>query len=76
VTVGLQNRAVPYEPSRTGVCLVRIEAQDSGVLITLRTNADVQQVSTEQILVVADVEVAVQVVREFLIGFTVASKGH
>jgi predicted alpha-1,6-mannanase (GH76 family) len=76
VTVGLENGAVPYEPSRTGICLVRIEAQDSGVLITLRTNADVEQVSTEQVLVVADINAAVQVVREFLTEFTVVSKGH
>lgn len=35
-----------------------------------------RRVSTEQILVVADIDTAAQVVREFLTEFTVLSKGH
>jgi hypothetical protein len=57
-------------PSRTGVCVVRIEAQASSVLITLRTNTDIEQISTERVVVVADIEAATQVVREFLAGFS------
>jgi hypothetical protein len=52
--------------SRVGICLVRIERQGSGVLITLRTNDDIEQVSTERVRTVADVAAAVQIVREFL----------
>jgi hypothetical protein len=63
-----------YDPSRTGVCVVRIEEQGSGVLITLRTNADIGQVSMERTLVVADVEVAVQAVWEFLVAFAARSQ--
>lgn len=57
------------DPSRTGICVVRIEEQGSGVLITLRVNADVEQVSTERVLVVANVDAAVRAVREFLVAF-------
>jgi hypothetical protein len=50
----------------TGVCVVRVEAQSIGILITLRINPDAEQVSTERVLKVADVETAVQIVSEFL----------
>jgi hypothetical protein len=55
--------------------LVRIEAQGCGVLITLRTNDDIRQFSTERIDTVADVGTAVQMVREFLITFAQRSQG-
>jgi hypothetical protein len=54
--------------------VVRIERQRSGVLITLRTNADVAQVSAERVIVVADVEAAVEAIREFLVGFAASSR--
>ena len=60
---------------RTGVCLVRIERQGSGVLITLRTNDDIRQLSTERVDTVADVGAAVQMVREFLTTFARCSQG-
>jgi hypothetical protein len=50
--------------------VVRIEAQAGGVLITLRTNTDIEQVSTERVVVVADIDAATRVVREFLAGFS------
>jgi hypothetical protein len=63
----------PVAPSpripRTGVCLIRIEIQQRGPLITLRTNDDIQQVSTERVQVVADVDTAVDAVRTFLDAF-------
>jgi hypothetical protein len=49
--------------------VVRIEKQGSGVLITLRTNDDIEQLSTERVFTVADVSAAVKVVREFLTAF-------
>jgi hypothetical protein len=55
--------------SRTGLCILRIETQAKGVLITLRTNPDIEQVSGEKVSSVADVEAAVQSVREFLLAF-------
>lgn len=56
-----------YPP--TGVCVVRVEVQSRGILITLRINPDVEQVSTERVLKVADVETAIQIVSEFLDSF-------
>lgn len=58
-------------PNRTGVCLVRIEAQDDGTLITVRLNSDVGQVSTERMNSFQDVEAAVEAVRDFLTAFAV-----
>jgi hypothetical protein len=62
--------------SRAGVCVVRIETQGSGVLITLRTNNDIEQVSTERVCTVADVGAAVQMVREFLTSFARRSRAE
>jgi hypothetical protein len=59
----------PTRPPRTGVCLVRIERQRRGVLVTLRTNDDIEQLSTERARVVADVAEAVRAVRDFLEAF-------
>jgi hypothetical protein len=50
----------------SGVCLIRVEAQRRGVLITLRMIPDADQVSSERVRKAADVETAVQIVREFL----------
>jgi hypothetical protein len=58
---------------RTGVCVVRVENQRRGLLITVRTNADVAQLSAERVKVVADVEAAVEAVRAFLVAFTANS---
>ncbi|MEV7888637.1 hypothetical protein ACWD3I_20245 [Streptomyces sp. NPDC002817] len=55
-----------HEPNRTGVCLIRIEVQRGGVLVTVRQNPDIEQVSTERVLTFPDVESAVAAVREFL----------
>ena len=63
-------------PGRTGVCLVRIESQRSGVLITLRTNPDIDQISTERVVVMADIGAATEAVRSFLIAFTRAAQGE
>jgi hypothetical protein len=61
-------------PPRTGVCVVRIERQRSGILITLRTNADLAKLPVEQVIVVADVEAAVATVRRFLVAFAATSR--
>jgi hypothetical protein len=51
------------------VCIVRIESERHGVLITVRTNADVEQLSAERVIVVTDVDAAAKEVREFLVQF-------
>jgi hypothetical protein len=66
---------VRHDTLRTGVCVVRIQAQGD-VLITVRTNADIEQVSTERVVTLADIETAVQTVRRFLTAFAEASKGR
>lgn len=55
--------------SPTGVCVIRVEVQRRGILITLRINPDAAQVSTERVRRVADVETAVQIVSDFLGSF-------
>lgn len=58
-----------HGPSKSGVCVVRIERQRRGMLITLRIIPDVTQVSTVRVEVVADIETALKTVREFLVTF-------
>jgi hypothetical protein len=59
---------------RTGVCVVRVESQRRGMLVTVRTNADIAQLSAERVQVVADIEAAVEVVRAFLAVFAATSR--
>jgi hypothetical protein len=65
---------VRANPGPTGVCLVRIQSQCRGLLITLRTNPDIEQVSTERVVVVTDIPTAMQVVWDFLTAFTQAAQ--
>jgi hypothetical protein len=74
VTATCQAGGMRHDPWRTGVCVVRIEIQRSGVLITLRTNADVTRPSAERVVVLADVNAAVEAVREFLVVFNTTSR--
>jgi hypothetical protein len=59
-----------HPSNRTGVCLVRIEAQGDSNLIRVTWNPDVEQVSTECVRPFEDVESAVEAVRDFLTAFT------
>lgn len=60
-----------HAPNRTGVCLVRIESQGDSILIRVRWNPDVEQVSTERVSSYEDVESAVEAVRSLLAAFVV-----
>jgi hypothetical protein len=56
---------------RTGVCVVRIEVQESGLhLITLVMNPDIDEVTDERSYKSMDVNAAVAAVRQFLVDFT------
>jgi hypothetical protein len=66
VTADHETLIMRYHISRTGVCIVRIESERDRVLITVRTNADIAQLSAERVIVVTDVEAAANEVREFL----------
>jgi hypothetical protein len=63
-----------HASNRTGVCLIRIEEQGDEVLIRVRWNPDVDQVSTERVIPCTDVDSAVAAVRELLTGFVVGEE--
>jgi hypothetical protein len=58
---------------RAAVCVVRVERQDAGLLITLMVNADIDQCSRQQVLHLADIDAALDAVRHFLAQFADSS---
>jgi hypothetical protein len=50
----------------TAVCVIRVERQSTGPLITLRVNYDIVRHSTDAPRITTDVEEALVAVREFL----------
>jgi hypothetical protein len=65
---------VRNEPRPTGVCLIRVEIRDDGLLVTVRTNPDIEQVELEEVRHMADAESVVRVVRDFISAFAKQSK--
>lgn len=61
----MRRPSVDRRPSRMGVCVIRVELQGAGALITLRSNIDIANVSGESSLVVADTDAALAAVRAF-----------
>jgi hypothetical protein len=56
---------------RAGVCIIRVEAQESGaLLITVVMNANIDDASAENSRQTPDVDTALAVVRGFLVDFT------
>jgi len=55
---------------QAAVCVVRVERQDAGLLITLVINADIDQVSKQQLAYFADIDAALDAIRHFLVQFT------
>lgn len=53
----------------TGVCIVRVEQQPSGYLITVRTTPDVDEASAERVVTVGRAEEALRLVHQFLVGY-------
>ena len=74
VTDACQAGGVSNEPSRTGVCVIRITAQGSRMFITLRENADVERIPADRTSNMGDVNEAVLAVHEFLTSFVAASR--
>jgi hypothetical protein len=58
-----------HSPQRTAVCVVRAERQETGLLITLVINPDIEEISAQRSLRVADIDAALDAVRQFLVGF-------
>ncbi len=59
-----------HSPQRTGICLIRIEAQGASYLITVRRNRDVGGRSADAITSFSETERALEAVRTFLRQFT------
>ena len=57
-------------PPRTGVCLVRIEAQDTSFLITVRRIREISNPADEVVTRFSEAEPALMAVRNFLEQFT------
>ena len=57
------------QPTRTGVCVLRLEHQQSGVLVSLRLNPDISQWSLERERQFSDTDAALQAVRDFVQAF-------
>jgi sugar/nucleoside kinase (ribokinase family) len=74
VTGACQASGVSNEPSRTGVCVIRITAQGSRMFITLRENANVERIPADRTSKMSDVNEAVLAVHEFLTSFVAASR--
>ncbi|MGW5365706.1 hypothetical protein [Actinopolymorpha pittospori] len=53
----------------TAICIIRMEPQADGMLISVRVNPDIQEISGERRYHFADVEQAVCAVRDFLEGY-------
>ena len=69
VTGALHAASMTSARARTGVCVVRVEAQAHGALITLRLIPDIERLVTGAESSSADAEIAIRIVREFLLSF-------
>lgn len=58
-----------------GVCLLRVEVEDRGLLITIRTSRDVEDRAVQACRVVATVDDALALVREFLLAAAAPGSG-
>ena len=56
-------------PTVTAVCILRMECQGSGLLISLRLTSDIRQASGELERSFADIDQALGAVREFMEAF-------
>lgn len=57
---------MPMPANRTGVCVLRVQRQPSGLLITVLMNPDVDTRTAEESRRLPDVEAATAAVHEFL----------
>jgi hypothetical protein len=61
-------------PPRAGVCIVRAERQDAGMLISLVIAANTEEISGQRSMHVTDIDAALDAVRQFLIRFAGSSR--
>lgn len=55
--------------SPSGVCVLRVEPQATGVLITLRMNANIEDAGGERVRTVTEIDSAMKILRSFLIHY-------
>lgn len=67
--VGGQAAAMRYRPPRTGLCIIRLECEGARVLVSVRLSADITERSGERQYRFADIDQALQVVRDFMTSF-------
>ena len=60
---------------RTGVCIVRMEAQETHLLYTVVLNPDVSTTTGERSSSFANLEQVIQEVRQFLLAFEASNGG-
>ena len=58
-----------HQVARAGVCVIRLERQRSGILVSVLLSKDVSQRSTERELRFDDADEALQAVRDFVQAF-------
>jgi hypothetical protein len=68
-----ENMCQISNPPRAALCVIRAERQGTGLLITLVVTEDVEDISDQRSLHVADIGDAVDAVRHFLIRFAGSS---
>jgi len=54
---------------RVGVCVIRVETQGDRLLITIRTNPDIERQSCEKVQIVPDESALIEIIRSFLAKF-------
>jgi hypothetical protein len=69
VTLGRHDLAMPSPPAPTGVCILRVNVQPQGLLITLTVNRDIGNASTEPTVHFSDIREATTAVVAFLESF-------
>jgi hypothetical protein len=67
--MAVHHREMRHNPGSTAVCIVRVERQGDGLLITLLTNSNIAEASSERSTKLTGIDEALAAVREFLVGF-------
>jgi hypothetical protein len=53
--------------------VIRIETSETGLLFTIRTNADIERTAVDQVQHMVDIESVIGALRHFLAGFGTAA---
>jgi hypothetical protein len=70
VTVTDHDEGMVRSPRRTAVCVVRVERQLAGLLITLTLNPDIEEMSSQRSQRTNEIDTAMATIRQFLVDFS------